>query len=391
MLINESNQREFFLPDDYDRINNKYFKKLRVSGEIEADPSYWYDSISPAEDIFPSSDINKYRSDYQLGLKEEKEVFINCVNQWDLQTFDYNEITICSSVTTASLITLMFLQSQNINNIFFETPAYFACIGQAKSLKMNVFLLPTYIENQFQITEQFINSFGSYSFPKAIWLTQPRFGLGINQLTEKLLSIIKLLKKVDFIIIDEATEQLFPTLIREINFSCFKNVIKLRSFFKSSGLNGPRVSFILHHKDYRENMQNYLEIAQGAIDCFSLEFAKRHLQNISFFKSLLKAANTYVNNLREKVELYSRGTGIIPIPLVNGYIGSIAISLSSEKNYYRQREELLTHCAKYKVPVILGSTMKFSKDTSHEYIRMNYFNAEHSILRGIEYISKFET
>jgi histidinol-phosphate/aromatic aminotransferase/cobyric acid decarboxylase-like protein len=389
MLISEDNQREYFLPDDYDRINNKYFKKLRNSGNIEADPSFWFDSISPAEDIFPSSHINKYRSDYQNGLKEEKDVFINCINQWDLQSFDYNEITICSSVTTASFITLLFLQSRNVNDIFFETPAYFACIGQAKSLKMNVFLIPTYFENQFQMTDKFLSSFNNHRHSKAIWITQPRFGLGTNQSLEKIIEIIKHLNKDDFIIIDEATEQLFPTLIRDINFGYFKNVIKLRSFFKSSGLNGPRISFILHHKEYRELIQNYLEIAQGAIDCFSLEFAKTHLQNIEFFKSILLAANIYVNSLRRKVESFSRGTNIISIPLENGYIGSIAVTLSRIKNYYREREGLLHHCARCKVPVILGSTMRFPKDVLYEFIRMNYFNTEYSILRGIEQISKF--
>jgi len=389
MLVYKNNFRKYFLPDDYDRINNKYFKKLRNCGDIEADPSFWYESISPSEGFFPSSNINKYRSDYQNGLKDEKEIFINCINQWDNQSFMYDEMTVCGSVTTASFITLLFLQSQNVNSIFFETPAYFASIEQAQSLKMNTHLIPTYLQDQFEMTDEFYNSFIKYEQPKALWITQPRFGLGINQSLEKIKKIIYSLKKTDFIIIDEATEQLFPTLLREINLHYFKNVIKLRSFFKSSGLNGPRISFILHHKGFRENFQNFLEIVQGAIDCFSLEFAKKNLQEIDFFKSLLFAANTYVNALRKKVEFFSRGTRISPIPLENGYIGSIAVLIKGE-NYYKEREALLNHCAKCKVPVILGATMRFPKDPLYEFIRMNYFNSEYSLLRGIEHISKFD-
>jgi histidinol-phosphate/aromatic aminotransferase/cobyric acid decarboxylase-like protein len=389
MYHSHINTNELFFPDDFERINNKYFEKLREKGEIEADLSFWYDTIFPAQNILSIGNINKYKSDFQKGLIKEKEILLNCINNWDLQLYKYNEITICSSATTASFITLLFLQSQNITNIFFETPAYFASIEQAKSLKFNVSLIPTYLNNNFQIDDIEIETFKKNKQPKAIWLTQPRFALGINQNKERIYKLLEALTKDDFLIIDEATEQLFPVFLNDFNFILYKNIIKIRSFFKGAGLNGPRISFIQHHEKFRQKIENFLEVSQGAIDCFSLEFAKKQLNNIDFFKSILNTSNEYVKHLSKKIQLQTHRTRIIAIPLVNGYIGSIAVKLRKEKNYLKEREELLKYCAKSKVTIIVGATMKFAKDISYEYIRINYFNNEYTVLKGIELVIKF--
>lgn len=384
-----SSQNQLYFPDDFDRINNKYFKRLRETGDIVADLSFWYDTMSPVTKIISLPKINKYRSDFQKGLANEKETFINCINQWDSQIYKYDQITICSSVTTASFITLLFLQTQNVRTVFFETPAYFASIEQARSLNLDTILLPTYLHNDFQVSDDVINFIKTYNEPKAIWITQPRFGLGINQNRDTISKLVDSLNKYDFLIIDEATEQLFPTFINDVNFTMSKNIIKVRSFFKSTGLNGPRISFILHHEKYRYKIENLLEVAQGAVDCFSLEFGKKNLENVEFFKLLLKTSNEYVKSVRKKVQLYALGTDTFVIPLDNGYIGSIAVKLKQNKDYFKDREELIGHCASHKVAVILGATMKFAKDPLYEYIRINYFNTEYTLLKGMELLLKF--
>jgi len=389
MSLRQYEKSKLFLIDDFEIINKRYFKKLRENGKIEADLSFWYDTMSPISDNLKQPKINKYKSDYQKGLYKEKEVLMNCINQWDLQEYKYDEITICSSVTSASFITMLFLKSQKVKNVFFETPAYFASIEQAKSLDLEVYLFPTYIKNNFQIDDRDILSLQKYKKPKAIWLTQPRFSIGINQNIENIYKIFKVLNNDDFLVIDEATEQLFPTFLKEINLRQFKNVIKIRSFFKSTGLNGPRISFIVHNQKYRSTIENLLEVTQGAVDCFSLEFATKHLNNVDFFKSLLDHSNLYVNNLRKKIQIQTNGTRITAIPLENGYIGSIAIKLNGNKKYTLERKELLEYCSLNKVAVILGATMLFAKDKDFEFIRLNYFNTEYTILKGLELILKF--
>lgn len=389
MSDQEFNESTIFFPDDFDRIYNKYFKKLRELGNIESDLSYWYDSVFPGSDILSTPKINKYRSDYKKGLVEEKEILINCINDWDVQDYKYDEITICSSVTTASFIVMLFLKSQGISDIFFETPAYFASIEQADAINMKTHLLPTYLKNGFEISEEQFNAITNFKGVKAIWVTQPRFALGMNQSEKVINKFINTLGKNDYLIIDEATEQYFPAFLYNISFKHFKNIIKVRSFFKGSGLNGPRISYILHHERFRTKIENYLEVVQGAVDCFSLAFAKKHLSNSSFLEKLLIASNNYVTNLRINIQKYTRGTKLYPSILVNGYIGSISISLKKQNNYFKEREELLLFCSQNKVSVILGATMKFAKDISYEYIRINYFNSEYTILKGIESLIRF--
>lgn len=382
--------KKFFFPDDFEKINAKFFNSLLESGNLHSDLSFWYDTVSPITSIPSSALLVKYKSDYRKGLVKEKDILINCINEWDLQKYDYNEITICGSATSASLITLLFLESQKISSIFFETPTYYASIAQAESLKLNVFLLPTYMDNGFYITQTHMTYFKNHNKPKAIWLTHPRFCLGINQQEEKLVKILEMLNKNDFLIIDEATEQLFPSFTKAVHFFNFKKIIKIRSFFKGLGLNGPRLAFIEHHKDYRSEIEKHLEVTQGAIDCFSLEFAMKHLTNVSTFKTWLSESNNYVQKLCKKVQICTLGTKIVTLPIVNGSIGIVAVNLNSKKNYTKERERLIKYCAENKVAIILGAMMKFAKDIKYEYIRINYFNSEYTIIKGIETLVKFK-
>ena len=384
----QNKNNSIFLPDDYEKVYNKYFKNLLNSDEYKFDLSYWYNSIFPGHNIIKVHNINKYKSDYESGLKGDKEILIDCINKWDMESYNYNETTICSSITTASLIVLLYLQFQGISKIFFETPAYFASIEQAKSLKISYSLMPTYFDNEYQLENTSFSAIYRTKSKKALWLTQPRFALGINQNKRSLDKILNSLNDDDYLIIDEATEQLHPAYLKDYNFRRFKNIIKLRSFLKGIGLNGPRIAYILHHETFRKKMENYLELTQGAIDCFSLNFAVTNLRNSSFFKKLLFASNYYVNELRKKIQLITRGTCLYPSQLINGYIGSIAIKLKQDNSYLKEREELLTFCKKNKILVILGASMIFAFDYKFEYVRVNYFNPEYTVLKSVEILSE---
>jgi aspartate/methionine/tyrosine aminotransferase len=388
MGISTANKKEVFLPDDFFKIDNRYFKKLRETKDIKADPSYWFDSESPVCNILSNKNVQKYRIDFNSGLKDEKFILIDAISKWDDQKYNYNNITVCSSATSASFIVLGFLQNK-VDSIIFETPAYYASIIQAKKLGFRVQYIPTYFSDNFQIEETSIKFIKSAKTAKAIWVSQPRFGIGINQNKDLLSNVLKCLTDKDFLIIDEATEQLFPAFLNEFNFRYRKNIIKLRSFLKPTGLNGPRLSYILHDTGYRISVQSYLELVQGAIDCFSLEYTCKLLQNITYFQEMLIISNKYVKNIARKIELITRGTVIVNIPLENGYIGSVAIKLYNEGNFLKERNRFLLYCNKVKVPVILGSAMYFAIDNTFEFIRINYFNSEFNITNGIHLLLKF--
>lgn len=59
---------------------------------------------------------------------------------------------------------------------------------------------------------------------KAVWITQPRFALGINRNKKNIREIINHLNSQDYLVIDEATEQLFPSFLNE--FNCELNIQK---------------------------------------------------------------------------------------------------------------------------------------------------------------------
>jgi aspartate/methionine/tyrosine aminotransferase len=378
-----------FLPDDFFQVDEKYFKQLRANKDIIADPSYWFDSESPIDTNSQEFDLKTYKVDYDSTLAIEKEILINAVSGWDSQLYNYDDMTICNSSTAASYIILGFLKGR-INTLFFETPAYYASIEQAQLLGINVLKIPTYISEDFKISEDFLTSISSMKGKKGIWISQPRYGLGLNQRHKNLELLLSYLQDDDFLIIDEATEQIYPTHLKEFNFKKRKNIIKFRSFLKPLGLNGPRLAFILHHSDYRKLIQCRMEVTQGAIDCFSLNYVTKFLSKKEEFQLLLKVTNNYVKEVRMKAENLTHGTILKVIPIENGYIGSIALLHGKEDNSINLRKELLQHCQRMKCPIILGSAMYFARDPFSEFIRINFFNSEYSIMTGIQLILKFK-
>ena len=379
-----------FAADDYDRINLKYFSKLRDNNQMSADPSGWLNTVPEVTKIMTvnAEDIVPYYSDYHLQLKKCKSKILELLSQWDNLYYDYDEITLCHSVTVGFVIVLTSLLKLGIRNIFFESPAYFSTINQAKYLGFNTILMPTYYDSNFQfnISADLIRK----NSPCAIIVTQPRTSLGYNQDNNNIQYIGSCLSKKDYLIIDEASEQIFPSVLNLINNHNCKNIIKLRSFIKGMGLNGIRLSFIAHSKELRLDFQNHMEIFQGAIDYNSLKFIYELSANIENYKTLLGIANQQVVNLRENVEKTLLGSKVEASKLVNGYMGSLFVPLNSNSiPFLRNRELLLKYCFERKMPIITGATMRFARDSEKEFIKINYFKSHNEIMQGIKILLGF--
>ena len=383
-----------FMPDDFDRIYQKYFARLKQSGSVRFDPSGWLNTFTEASNLYEfgknisGKEIIPYYSDYHDQLSAHKESITKLLSVWDNYKYSNDEYTLCSSVTLGSLIVLAALMKKNVRTVFFETPAYFASISQAKSLGMNSHLIPTYLDQNFSLKLN-LNDLKNEG-PFVLWVTQPRMSLGINQDFQGLKDIYNKMPEDSYIVIDEATEQLFPSQLREFNPDEFPRIIKIRNFYKGMGINGIRLSFIAHHKSLQSDMQRELENFQGAIDYFSLSNITHHSQNIDRFKAMMDIANQQTKSLRSNIARRFENEFITVNKLENGYIGSISVDLSGFKENYRtNRENLLKYCFEHGMPIIVGATMKFAYHDQREFIRINYFKPAQEIEGAMEILTQY--
>ena len=206
-----SDFEKYFDKDEYPELNQRFFLPLRESGDMSADPSGWTDTHSNVgmDENFPP-EIQKYYSDFYSQLNPIKKRLLPLFSEWDNITLEPENVTLCHSATVGSAIALAFLISKGVRNILLETPCYFATYYQAEAFGLNIVRIPTFHDEEYKlnISEDLIKEYS----PCAIFLTQPRTALGINQDENSLLNLSKLLSKDSFIIIDEATEQFFPNL-----------------------------------------------------------------------------------------------------------------------------------------------------------------------------------
>lgn len=383
-----------FLPDDFDRIYQKYFKKLKETNTLKLDPSGWLNTFSKAAENyhFKQEIYNKpivpYYSDYNDQLSDYKESIAKLLNRWDNHQYSQDNFTLCSSVTLGSMVVLSALFKRNISTIFFETPAFYASISQAKSLGMKFKLIPTYFGDNFSLNLDLQDI--RQNAPFILWLTQPRMSLGINQDSISIQNLYKQIPENCFIVIDEASEQLFPSQLCDITSDKYPRIIKIRNFYKGLGINGIRLSFIAHDASLREDIQRELENIQGAIDYFSLVNTLNFSNEIDKFIMMLKIANEQTSSLRISLQKEYQSELLVPSALVNGYVGSVSVDFSKFSSGYRKnREDLLKYCFENGISIILGATMKFAYDEKREFIRINYFKSQYEIATALQIISTY--
>ncbi|MBI3510933.1 MAG: aminotransferase class I/II-fold pyridoxal phosphate-dependent enzyme [Bacteroidetes bacterium] len=353
---------------------------------MSADPSGWLDTYScVSEDKSFPQEIQKYYSDFYSQLHHIKRDIIPLLSSWEKRELQPENLTLCHSATVGSAIALAFLIAKGIKTIILEAPFYFATFYQAETFGFKIIRVPSFLDQQFKL---FIDpDLIKKNSPCAVFLTQPRTALGINQEVKDLLALSHVLGEQNYLIIDEATEQFFPSTLSDFNFAEYPNVIKIRSIFKGLGINGVRLACLIHHEKYRDQIAEEMEVMQGALDYYSLMLAAEMGKDVNRFSALLRAANNQVLKLRSKVDLQLKGTSCSVSPIVNGYIGSAVIKLRSEL----QRGEFLEYCARSRMPVIVGSSMGFARHKGFEFVRLNYFNREHHLLKGLEIMSSFES
>lgn len=379
-----------FRPDDFDAINETYFAGLRANGEVFADPSGWRDTFTLAADLLPplgvdSNALGRYYIDEGGLLAGIKEPIVDLISAWENRQVGWNEVTLIHSVSAATMQVLIALWRRNVRTIVFETPAYAVTMRQAESLGFRIEPVPTYRRENFQTTlgRELITR----NSPCAVWITQPRMSLGYDQSIDTVDAILSMISEKDYLVVDEATEQRFPSCLHGLGGS-HERMIRLRGVLKGMGLNGLRLAFGLHHEAFRADFENAEEVTGGSLDLFSLETAASLGRDIRRFKSMLDAAVAQIAALHRRAQRLTAGSRVSVSSLVNGYIGCAFIDLTGN-DYDLQRRRLLDHCRDSGVPVILGASMRFAFDPATEIVRLNYFNRDRHILDGLRTLVDF--
>lgn len=379
--------KSYFAIDDFDEIYENYFKGISMWEALDADVSYWYNITSKAIDILQiEGNAQYYRSDYSKGLSKEKEKILYGLSQWESFDIHPTECTLCTSATMASLIVLTFLKRIGIQQIIFETPCYFASLIQAKLLGFEIILIPTYYSDHYSLKIR--EDIFSNNKKKSIWLSQPRFALGINQNANYISDLYKHITNNDFIIIDEANEHIFPSPLRSLQPHSMSRIIRFKSLFKPLGLNGPRISCIFHNREYRSLFQDAMDVMQGGIDYNSIALAVDLYSHPNILSCALERVHRQIIDLKQKAEIITQWSNIELSPLENGYLGALHIHYNNDLTIEQNRHKLLTFCKKIEMPVILGASMYYATEPNIEHIRLNYFIHDSLFLNGIESLAK---
>ena len=381
-----------FNQDDYFLIKKKYFDELLNSPFDVLEPSGYLEVTSKSLKELPKFEIPReklaqYYNDAGNNIMEFKNPILKLWNSWDECIYNKDEITLCHSVTIAGFAVLEILKSIDIKTIFFETPAYYGTIYQAEMLKIKHIKIPTYKENNWKInlSKDQIRQ----NSPCAVWITQPKMSLGLNQNQKSIKQLAEIMGPNDFLVIDEATEKEFPSVLKNLNNSNYDcSIIKMRSFFKGCGLNGIRLTVVSHPIALKKKFNLAMWLFQGGLDLFSLTAGKIASISKDQFVLMLKLAREETIKKREKLENLSRGSIIEPIRLINGYIGTLRVNFPNNK-FWENRRALLEYLKKEKIVATLGSSMFFAHDPCAEHIRLNYYLDEEVLIKTVQRLINF--
>lgn len=377
-----------FRPSDLDQIYYQYFDEIWQTSRVYADPSGWTDTYSSSAGLLPSVTIDseslgRYYLDEGSNLGDLKANIVDLLSFWENSKLEHANVTLYNSVSTGSAAVLVALKEVGVTKIFFETPAYSVTINQAEHLGLDYELLPTYKKDGFRIDGSRIESRTSSC---ALWLTHPRISLGTNQSLDDILRLAERLTDNDFIVIDEATEQKIPSVLRTLDVSGLDcTPIRLRGILKGAGLNAVRLAAVLHPQSFRGKLEDVQSTLGASLDVWSLKIGAQFIDDLDGFVKILTTASKQASTLNETIRKMTFGSPLQPSKVENGYMGCLFLDMSAiNPGFPKARQMMLAHLKRKRIPVILGSALLFAFDPPWEQIRINYFNRDTHALRLID-------
>lgn len=362
-----------YLADDFFEIRKKYFSTKKTYFA----PSSAQENTIPVLSMLSSYNIDKeqlvpYQND-EAGLGLEARRAICGILQAEGEVFTPNEVTISPSITSASINVLYFLMSRGINKILLETPCYYATKFQIESFGLDLEMIPTYEKDRFEWNLD-INKMQD----TAIWVTQPRISLGLNQSITRLNEICcNLMSKNCFLVVDEATELQVPAIMANRLFNSHRQrIIRLRGLLKPFAINGPRIAFILHGDDIAEELKKFVWISHGGIDRFSVNTILDFSHKSDHYVFMKKCAFEQIFDNARRINQLLHNHPVKTVTYENGYTSALILPLNrsamSKIIYLDKREKLINFVERLGVFPTLGPSMYFSYDGKHEFLRINY-------------------
>jgi histidinol-phosphate/aromatic aminotransferase/cobyric acid decarboxylase-like protein len=378
---------EPFAADDYEEVNALYFADLLRTGTWKALPAGWHNPHNAAAAQAPAFDLSgvdrqRYALDEGHSLAEVKKALAGLASLWEGRTLAPNDLTLCPSVACANLVVLCALRRRGVRRIVLETPNYFATAEQAKLLGFDVVRIPSFMRDGFEAPLDEFVAAARGSQASAVWITQPRFGVGGNQPLDRARALCAALGKHHVLVSDEAAEQNFPSHWSAVgDTTC--DVIRTRGLLKGVGLNGLRISMVLHPAGWRDDMERVLEVCGASLDRYSLATAEALAREPRMFEAMLKASNEQVLRLRRRLEVLLVGSWAAVLPLENSYIGTVVLDFDQlDGTYAEKRSALLEHCRDVGMPVTLRASIGFAFDPSWEGVRVNFFTPDENVERS---------
>jgi histidinol-phosphate/aromatic aminotransferase/cobyric acid decarboxylase-like protein len=381
---------ESFEENNFDKIYETYFEDMIAQECVAADPSGWARTEPGAqmtlEVPMPPELLGHYVVDNRKLIAPQKEKLKRLFSEWDGRDYLFDEITLAPSISAASLATLLLLRSVGVRRILFETPAYYAVLDQAELFGFETELVATHACHQYR-WQPSIWAVGKNE-ACAFWITQPRYGLGINQNADDVAALLADIGPEQFLVIDETADQCWPSVLSSIQSTSLRGLIKIRGIMKPLGLNGLRLAAILHAPCWRLKFQELLWLVGAALDRYSLIAAEEIAETPHLFATMLQSARQRIVVAQRLIAAAAHGKPLVVSSMENGYLGVVEIDWEHAA-YRRDRAELLAHCRQARMPVTLGPAMIFARDESRERIRLNYFMPRQDLEYCISQLAAF--
>ncbi len=378
-----------FLEDDYFEVEKQFFNKQEELLKLSSLDHNYVSTIDNINVGTPKySELIDYHND-EAGLGEKtKNSILEILRYEGEQVNCTSQITISPSITSASINVINFLMEVGIKNAVVETPCYYATKYQLEKSQIRTKLVPSFLSGDFQWEPS------NFRIKKCVyWLTQPRISLTKNQNIEAINKILSYLEADDsYLVIDEATELISPSYLNDkLEIESNPRVIRMRGLLKQFGINGLRLSYLLHSKSISQELKKSVWLSHGGIDCFSANNAINMAKLPSMFVEMKELTLKQVMKLHKRINAILIDSPIKILDLDNGYTACLVIPLSRKllelEEYMKKRIiliEILHHC---NILPTLSASMFFAFDGKNEFVRLNYLNDPVVITKAILQLS----
>lgn len=375
--------------EDFDKIA-LIFKDILADASWSALPGGVRDTYVPSAARYPqisleANDFRGYRMDTGAYLGDAKRLLAEAIVAVEGSALcDSDNFTICPSVSFALLACLIALKQMGIDSIFLEAPGYYATVEQGHALGLSIYLLPASPQNGFRVTADHVSrARNSVSGRCVLVVTQPRYGTGENRAASEIVHLRSQMRSGDFILVDEAADQTVPAPMAQTPFDGDVRLLRIRGLTKGLGLNSARMATVIHPRELRGAFGDIVDYAGGNLDTASLTLMVGIASNPQFYIAQLRAAQDFVRNQRETFAKNLAGLPIRLSPIESGYFATAHIDTGVPPVAFQAwRQRFLEACLKYRMPVVLGSSMYFPYDLTTEIVRINYFSEPNNLQRA---------